>query len=485
MSAVRYNMICKFLSVIAVSSVIAEVLYLLFGYTAFLMWPILLLLCGIGYAMQAIYGKITGHRVGLREGYTDETGYEGADNAFKPLYAAGPLTVAAIASLLLYKPFDALFLAITKMIPGMIYSENSLFPIIMVIAAFIGFGSGIVLWFFPAHRIISMRTMLAFLPVMFAVFLLAIFSGRQTGPMAVFLIVFALCSMNVLNQIHIQRKVNDTLTAINKRGRVYNFKLILFVMLIAVVVVTVVLAIDVGVSKIFGFLSILAIVTTLNDRAEQSGDLSQYDNAQNASSELDNIFGKGAPFGEKLLFILSILLFIGGIIFYITRASNVTKRFIMRVKEWFRELFLFFMDAWHYNGAGDEDSGYGLQNYKDEEIKLQNADINEYGRKAQPNAYSYRDFLSKLNSFETTTERIRFAYVTMMSVYRSRGMGNRVTETPRETRKRILSRTNETAIKSATDAIETVDYIEKELPEDEGKRAILDMCGVIEKHYNS
>ena len=193
----------------------------------------------------------------------------------------------------------------------------------------------------------------------------------------------------------------------------------------------------------------------------------------------------GEPLGERLLFILFILLFIGGIAFIITRGTKVMRRFSAAVKEWFSELFMFFMNAWHFNRFGAQEEEVTIMNYRDEEIKLQRADINEYGRKVPPTTYGFRDFMSKLNALGTTEERIRFAYTTMMASYRSRGMGNRVTDTPREARDTVAGKVAENAINTATDAIEQIDYMESEISEEAGTRAIHEMCGVIEKHFNS
>ncbi len=486
MSTAAYNKIFKLLAVIAVSSVISDIIYLLIGHVAFVLWPIILIFCACGYALQAVCGKIVSPHRDMRVGYTDETGYEEYDEPFSPLRAAFSLTVCAVISVLLYKPFDLLLLAASKSMPGVVYSENSLIPIILVVFAFIGFGSGVVLWFYPAHRIISLRTMFTFIPAFWIVFLASFFFDRDSAPMSVFLAVFAFCALIVLNQTHIQRSVNDTVTAISGRGRRYNLKLMMFVVLVFLFLLLVISAVVVGVSKIFRFIAALFLASSLNQEAQQNGLPGGYYTDQGGSyEELAQLFGKGEPVGERLLFMLFILLFIGGVAFLIMRGTETVKRFLAYAKEWLSNVFMFLMNAWHFNARLDPDDEDDFLNYRDEEIKLQHADINEYGRKAPPRANSYRDFMAKLNAMTTTEERIRFAYTTMMASYRSRGMGNRVADTPREARDVVIKKTGDGAVSRATDAIEAIDYREAELSEEAGRRVILDMCGVIEKHFDS
>lgn len=485
MSSAFFNRIFKLLSVIAVSAVIAQVLYLFFRTMAFALWPVILIFCAAGYGMQAVYGTVTGTRHKSRAGYGDETGYESGDTPFSLLRAAGPLTVSVIITLLLYRPYDELFLTMTRIIPEIIYSEDSAYPFLMLIVTFIGLGAGVVLWFYPAHRIISLRRMATFIPIMWIVYLIALFMGIPTDPMAVFLLVFSVCAFIVLNQLNIQRGVKDTLTVITNKGRFYNLKLIMFVLISMLVIVIVMAAIVTGVMRIAQIILLMVISASVNGASASTGEYSGYNDLDTIYENYGNLLGAHQPVGEHLLFVLFIVLFIGALFLMITRGTDITKRFIARVREWFSELFMFFMDAWHYNGVRGREPEDEFLNYRDEEIKLRNAEIHDYEKRSVTHANSYKEFISRLNSFSTYAEKLRFAYVALMASYRSRGMGNRLSETPREARCRIESRTNEYGLARITNAIEAIDYKEAELTESESHEAIAAMCGIIEKHYNA
>lgn len=484
MSSAVLNRIFKLLAVVAVSAVIAQVMYLFFSAIAFAMWPVMLIFCAAGYGLQAIYGTVTGKRHRSRAGYDDETGYEASENPFSPLRAAVPLIVSAIIAVLLYRPYDALYLAVTKITPELVYSENSVYPFLMVIVTFIGFGAGVILWFYPAHRIISLHRMMTFLPIMWIAYLIAIFTGVPTDPMTVFLLVFAVCAFIVLNQLNIQRGVTDTLTVITNKGRFYNLKLILFVLISMLAIVIVMAAIVTGVMRILQIILLMVISASTNGSSGVTGEYNDYNDLDTIYSEYGNLLGLHQPLGERMLFVLFVILFIGALFLMISRGTDMTKRFIERVREWFSELFMFFMDAWHYNGIR-RDSDCEFLNYRDEEIKLQNADIRDYEKKTVVRTNSYKEFVSRLNSLQTYPEKIRFAYVTLMASYRARGMGNKTTETPREARLRIEARTSERGLGQITSAIEAIDYKETELTENDSHEAVVTMCRIIEKHYDA
>ena len=482
MSSAAYNRIYKIIAVIAVSAVAAQamhlILYRLFGGFTYFLWGLLLVFSVFGYALQSIYGAITSGRRDSRAGYNDETGYEGMEKPFKPLRAAGPLTVSAVLVLLSHGLFDALLMLLSERTPGIVYTANSVYPYIMMAAAFAGFAFGIVVWFYPAHRIISLRTMSAYLVIMWLIFLISVVSGVNAAPMTVYLLVFSVCAFIVLNQTHIQRGITDTLTVISDSGRLYNARLIIVVLVIVLFVLMLMAAVLTGLKFASQFLLLLFFA---GSGGKNTVDDYYYYDVEEIEADYGKILFRNQPLGERFLFVMFIIFFILGIVFLITRGTDLTKRLITAIRTWLRELFMFFMDVRGYRG-GMKQMEYEYANFRDEEISLQNADIHEY-HTAAANTASYREFIARLNSLSTTSEQIRFAYVTMMRSYRTRGFGNKLSETPREAKDKIKTKTAERSLDRVTDSIETIDYAERELPESDSREIITSMCEIIEKHY--
>ena len=484
MAKSKYDRIYKLIATVAVSTVMAQAFYLIFYWLLFdlvlVTWLFLIMFCAVGYGLQAIYGRITGRRNDPRAGYHDETGYEGAAVHFKPLRAAGPLTAAALLAIFSHSFFDKLYYMLAENMPHIIYTNDSVYPYIFMISMFVGMGAGAVMWFYPAHRLISLRTMTTYIIIMWLMFLIAVVMGVPTGLMTVYLIVFAVCAFIVLNQTHIQRGVTDTLTAISGRGRLYNAKLVVVVLASISAFLLLMASVLTGLKYVARFIMVLLFV---GSGETSSGDEYGYYDADEIIAQHSNVFLNNKPVGEKLLFILFIIFFICGIAFLLSRGTDLTKRLIDMIKTWLRELFLFFMDAKGYK-TGRERTEYEFANYRDEEIRLNNAVIHEYEMAAEK-TNSYREFVSRLNALPTSSEQIRFAYITLMKLYRSRGFGNKLSETPREAKRKIVAKTADRCLDRVTDGVEMIDYAELSIPEGESREIITSMCGIIEKHYDA
>ncbi len=477
-----FNKIYKLLSVIAVNAVISAgaylIFYRLFGPLSFLLGIVLAILCAAGYGMQALYGSATSHRRDPRRGYYDESGYEGSVTAFTPLRAAVPLTVAVAAALLLYRPYDMFLMSFEGVAEEFIYSGFSIYTLLLSVATFVGIASGVVLWFYPAHRVLSLRTMFSFLAVLLIMFFTSVVLSVPTGMMTFYLLIFTLCSFTVINQTHIQRGVSDTLTAISPGGRTYNLRLIAVAVVSALLLVFLASIVFTGL-KYIGLLVFGVFLST----SYGTGNNSEYGDytPDDLDSRLDDFFITNQPVGEKILFALFIILFITAIVLLIARGAEVTQRFFRGLKKWLRELFMFFMDI-----RGFRPSRYGAEidfsNYQDEEIKLQRAAIRDFDGGGGTH-HSYREFIAKLNALPTASEQIRFAYTTLMSAYRERGFGNVPSNTPREAKEKISARVSEPSLEDTVEAIETVNYAERELSEADCRKVITSMCVFLERQW--
>ncbi len=478
----------KLLSVIAVIAVIISVLasfsfHLLGGFTFPLVSVFVTVLVILGYAMQSFYGALTKGRNNSRKDYFDESGYEATDNPFSPLHAALPLTVGAILGVVFYGIADRIMYAAWRGGQIEVYDPQSIYPPIAAILVFLLIGAGSYLWFFPAHRIISLRTIFGYFGVMCLTFAMTVIGSAPAWMMTVALTVFSACAFIVLNQTFIRKGVSGTVTAISNEGKFYNMKLMLvaFAVVLAILIVfaSAFTAIGFVLRFIFAYVMSRALSSGGNEYNDQYYDLHEAE----AAIGRDALF-KNQPVGDKFLIFMFIAFFIVGIIFLVTRGSEATKRLIAAIQKWLRELFLAFMDMRSFFDKPTVYFNRDFMNYQDEKIDLQDAEIRSYVPKMEKGR-SYRDFLSRLNSLPNSTYQLRFAYTTMLSVYRSLGYGIRASETPRETNDRVNARSVENSITNITDAIEMVDYVEREPSEEETERAIRDMCRIISGHFEA
>lgn len=477
-----FDSITKLLSVTAVTALVIPAIYILtyysFGKNSWIMLTVFCtLFISAGYLMQSFYGTATKARYNGRKDYSEDSGFETYTNPFSPAKAALPLTVAVLITIVMFPVCDKLmYFAYTKNIIR--YSENSLFILIGPLTAFLMMFLGIYLWFLPAHRIISMKSVLSYFGVMCPVFALSVMMSVPTKFLGASFTVFAICSFVVLNQSYIKKSVTGTVTAISNEGKLYNFKLTVVAVAALLFLLLIFSALFTGIS--FFVKLLMAYVLTLVMNKTSEGDDKYYDVSE-ATEKLQGVMPQGQSAGDKFLIILCVILFVVGIVFFLTRGIDFTKKLVKKIKAWLTELFLAFMDMKSFFEKGDRE--YTYMNYHDEEINLQDAVIKSYDPKKIKNK-SYREFVSQLNSLPTYSDQIRYAYVTMLSVFYSLGYGIRSAETPRETSVRVNARSAENNIDVITNVLECVDYIEREPDEKESERVIKDMCRIIENHFD-
>lgn len=476
--------IYKLLSVTAVISVVAPIVYFFFYRLVpempqsvfFIMTAIPV---AVGYAMQSFYGKVTSSRHNSRDGYDDDSGYEASVSPFKPIKAAVPIVLSAVIAVIVRVIADKLMY--NAYVNGYIYTydSNSLYPYIAMLLVFALNFVGIALWFYPPHRIISLRSMLTCFGGSSAVFAMSVMMSVPTEMQSFSLVLFFACASIVLNQTYISRRFTGVLTAISTEGKYYNGKLMVFIALITLVIMLIIASVFTGIAFVLKFAFIYIAVKIVGAGGASNDDY--YYDVSDAEADFSDVMISNQPIGDKLLLIACVIIFIAAIVFFAFRGHSFVKKLTAKLKQWFREIFMFFMNMREYKSLGIS-SSYGFANYTDETIKLQDAAISPYDKKAEKKR-SYREFVSYLNSLPTASDQIRYAYVTMLSVFRSLGYGIKRSETPRETKLRVAARSANNNLDSITDAIEAVDYIEKEPSEEKCDEAIKLMCRIIRNNF--
>ncbi len=474
----------KLLSVIAVTCIVSPAAYLFLYRTLPRGFIIPMYLIGfsfvaIGYGMQSFYGTVTSPRHDPRKDYYYDNGFESTESPFKPLKAALPLVIAALIGIFSVGISDKLLYFAYKTDIIATYATESAYPPVIAAFIFISVFLGIVLWFYPPHRIISMKSMLSYFGVILVIYAGSLMLSVPTNMLSVSLVVFFACSFIVLNQTFIQRGVTGTVTAISNNGRIYNIKL----MIVAFAVVLFVLFIFAVVLMGVGFVLRFVIAYIASKMLISSGEEEDIYDVGDVKNKFSDVLFENQPLGDKFMIILCILLFIGAIVFFIFRGHAATKRLIENIKLWLREIFLFFMSLRDASFSKNEYS-VDYSNYVDESIDLHEPQIRQYDPKVATKR-SYKEFIAYLNSLDTATDQIRYVYITLLSVFREIGYGVKPAETPRETKNRVHARTAEHDITDVTNAIETVNYIESEPSGEESERTIRGVCRIIEKYFAS
>lgn len=474
----------KLLSVIAVTCIVIPLAYMFLYRTLpqgviipmYLLGFILVLL---GYCMQAFYVKVTSQGRDIRKDYYYDNGFESSESPFKPLRAALPLVVAALIGISCVGVADKVLYFAYKNDIISTYTSESAYPPVIAAFVFILIFLGIALWFFPSHRIISIKSMLSYFGVILVIYAGSLMLSVPTTMLSISLVVFFACSFIVLNQTYIQRGITGTVTAISSNGRIYNMKLMIVAFAIVLFVLFVFSVILIGI----GFVLRFVIAYLASQMLAASSDVEDYYDVGDVKNKFSDVLFENQPIGDKLMIVLCILLFIGAIVFFIFRGHTATKRLIENIKLWLREIFLFFMSLRDFSFVKNEYS-VDYSNYIDETIDLHDPQIRQYDPKTATKR-SYREFVSYLNSLDTASDQIRYVYITMLSVFREIGYGIKPSETPRETKSRVHSRTAEHDITDVTNAIETINYIEFEPNGEECERTIRGVCRIIEKYFAS
>ncbi len=476
--------IYKLLSVAAVVSVIAPIVYFFFyrlvpEMSQFVFFLITAIPVAIGYAMQSFYGTVTSSRNNSRDGYDDDGGYEAFVNPFKPIKAAVPVTLSVIFALIIRVVTDRIMYSAYRNGYILTYDSNSLYPYMAMLLFFALNFIGIVLWFYPPQRIISLRSMLTYFAVSSVVFAMSVMMSVPTEMQSFSLVLFFVCASVVLNQTYISRRFTGVLTAISTEGKYYNGKLMVFMALITLVIMLLIASVFTGIAFLLKFAFIYIAVKIVGAGGDANDD--NYYDVSDAEADFSDVMISNQPIGDKLLLIACVIIFIVAIVFFAFRGHSLVKKILAKLKQWFKEFFLFFMNMREYSSLGVS-SSHRFANYTDETIKLQDAVISQYDKKAEKKR-SYREFVSYLNSLPTASDQIRYAYVTMLSVFRSLGYGIKRSETPRETKLRVAARSANNNLDSITDAIEAVDYMEKEPPEEKCDEAVKLMCRIIRNNF--
>ncbi len=432
----------KTLVLFAVSLVIAPYYYTFLSGQFPLPWLIAIMvapsLVFLGHALQSLFSRAFGIKP---EGGT--SAYEDLVKRFKPEQAALPIGVALLLAFGAMKGIDALMKAYADATTGVLYDPRSLLPFFG--AALIGMTMvlGIVLWFYPYNRILSLRSIIPFGVVFLFNFLLnLIMNGLSTVFLAVCLLLFVPLYLLVLNQSYLVHAIDRAGTGkIGGDMLKFNGALSGVLALAFLAVFGVILALCGGVTTLvrmifFAMFSSAGLGTNKNDSWEEKSD--NFVESVFGSSEGGTfMLGQNAMLGLFLVFFLFAIAALGLFLLFRFRADlwrgamRWAKKLISDILHFIRTA----LDLW--NGA--------LMDEKDEKIRNDYVDTSIKMAKQNPSASarhtSTRNWRAEYALLKTASERNRFLY-RLLVTRMERFLALRVSDTPHQIENKAKARLN-------------------------------------------
>lgn len=477
-----YDRVYVVLTIIAVSTVIAPYLYTILNgnLPAPGLLSLLLPVTGVllGYLLQSLFG----HAFKVTRA-ADDNAYEKTTEFFKPSKAAAGITLSVIAGIAAGSLLKG-YLMNVQTGDGSYYDRYSFIPYMFGAFIMLCMIAGVVLWFYPFNRVISVRTIVPLTIVFFINFVLLFFLGNMSKLfMTLCAFIFLTCAFILLNQSNVIKTFSSTKnTLATPSVRFYNIALILLVMLALCVILTAVLSCIVGITTLLKMAVKFALEVMFREDEvyEDAGELAQSfsDSVFNGVLDSFDVNGNAA----KFFFLIFFVLILGVMVFFIiSRRRDIWKT----LKTAFTDFFAALMNllVWLFTYRREKEETFIILDYKDEEIKMDAQSVRELRPSSEGKKKSYRDFKSRLDSLHGNAERIRYCYSSLVSGWRENNFGLSSGDTPREIRGKIEARTDD-ELEAITDAYESVEYAETNPDDKKADSAINGMCAILKKFYH-
>lgn len=477
-----FNKIYKAIALFAVSCVITPITYLLFfnmlGLNVFIAFIIPLLLLMLGYFIQAGFAKI--RKIKRKP---QDLSYESNTKYFSMKDATLPITLCFVISIVAFNIVIAYLKYRVEVGIDLSYDRDSLYPYIMLFISSAIMIIGVVMWFYPYSRIISMRSMFVYFCLFVIIFL---YTFVMPFISTLCMILFMLCSLIILNQSNIIKTIGRTkFGVVTTRVRLYNAGTIVLFIAAALGILVVVAAMLVGVTVIVQFLFPILLAVMFNDDSVPNDFIPE--SSGGATFDV-SLFGFASnSFGIHALWYLFILIVISTLIclIFIRQIKNVFKsigdffgRLINNIVDLFMDIFFFF-------SLDPRSDTFEFTNYKDEELDIDKTSAKIKMQEFSKKRYSYKDYTNKFNSFKTLNEKYIFAYQTLVGFWGDMDFSLKKSDTPRQIENKLLARTTIDQVPDITRIFENYHYGEMR---DSGNNSdtlakVIAMNKLIEKYY--
>lgn len=475
----------KMLALAAVCATVAPFYYTFLYRSAPLPWliasiavPVLIFLA---HGMQALCSRMLGIRpVGGSSSYEDMV------KRFQPTAASIPITVACCMALGAMWAIGKLMAWYASVTPGVLYDPKSLMPFLMAL----GIGGtmifGIVLWFYPYNRILSMRTALPCCLMFVLNFLMnMVFGGVPSIFLALCLLIFAVIALLLMNQSYIIRAIDRSGTGHVTAGVLkYNTALVGVLVVIFLVIAAIMMTLLGGATA----LARMVLFAIRESVIASSGD-DHRDWEEKNEDFMDTTFGDsdGGAFmigqnGMAGLFMLFILLCIAvlAIVLLFRFMPRSMKAAVAWVKQIIGNLLHFLrtaLDLW--NGAVIDEEGEKIFNdYVDTTIQMEKSSYAD----SRPTVAT-RNYRAALAGMKTAAEKNRYCYQLLLTHF-SRFFSLRTSDTPNEILDKVSARLESRSMPRITDVFVRFHYggSANEPTSEEAAQTLDDMCKMLDAY---
>jgi len=470
-----FEALYKFFAVNAVALTIAPYAYLLFFaniaspvtsflFTVLLMW--------FGYGLQAVYGGIA--KVKREEG---GPAYEKGVRYFKPKHAVLTITAVVLLSTIAYSATHAYLRYLVEIGQLLFYDPDSLMPFIAMFVVLAPMYAGIVTWFYPYDRIVSSKTIFVFLAAhLISLILSFVFPVFTT----LCFILFLLSALVIFNQSYLIQLVDKSkIGLLTPQMRFYNIALVCIALLAVSVTMLFVVVVVIGVVILFRILLYFTLASVLRD------DSTVYQKAETvAESAGGEIFSDflGIKGGSNMQFIFALfcMLVFAVILFFIfIRKVNIIKIVGNFLNALYANLIEFFTNLFYFNRTVTSKVEY--TDYTDDERQVTAQTYRQRSSQEFKPRKTYRDFMHKLNSYKTHPEKLNYAYNTLVTFWNGMEFMIRPSDTPRQIRDKVVSRSEIKNMDGITELFERVKYAGQSEVDD---GILEEMCAMIRKYYD-
>lgn len=438
-----------------------------------------------GFFFQSLYAGLLGKHASV-------DGLERNGATFWKFRFSGavlPIVCAVLLSFGVGVAFDRYLFHIYKIGAMPVYYESSVYPMLAAVLCFAAMVCGIVLWFYPMERLMSVGFLIGSFAVLFVAYLLLSFFAipaiRVLAPVyfAPCMIGYFITATVLYNQRYLTQSCRGSVVVvIRPEDRAYNIGLVLCLFLLLIVSVGVFYVLMRGLYLIFRSLVLITLFRLFYNSDDAAGN--RYRSyGYVTGEEAQKMVFRGQRGDNNILYVF-VFLVLCIILLTILIRSGKLRELWQAIAAWVADFFATLRLGTHFlkisfdpNAEEEEDV-----NFKDEKKKLQNAAIRDYAEMAAKTD-SYKQFLARLSRLPDAGEQIAYAYTVLVRMYREGSIPLKIADTPREIACKVQNGTTDgEAIRAITVAFETVRYAGDDVDRACAESVLSDMCAIIKRY---
>lgn len=439
------------------------------------------LLIVLGYALQAFAGAV--FKV---QRVADDGAYERSEDFYSFVDSLFATVISIVIAIITKFAADKWLVYLSKNVEGLYYDKFSLLPLIFAVFVLFCMMTGVVLWFIPPSRVVSVRNIIPLMLSFFANYVVtAIFFSGKTQLFTTFaFVVFIICAVTLLNQsniISIFSKAENT--HISHTSRFYNAAVIGVLVLASLIVLIAVLSVVVGLSVIARIVLFYTLGIVFASKNSSNGN--EYGSGSSPSSQnffaevLDVSDSSGGATKVFFLFFFVMIIMVGAF-FIISRRRDVwgaIKRFFERLSQAIVDILSYIFK---YREKKDE-KHFFILDYKDEEIGIDEKAVNKNSSAVPKKGSIYRTYLSRLSAIPSDSEKLKFSYRTLVSLWRAGNYKLTESDTPRQIMQKVHSRMPDASLSDLTEIFELIEYGNTDVDHRRAKKALSIMGKIIRR----